>query len=162
LAAAAQGRLKSNCDRSQEYLFRCLAIISSATTAPDTHRQQTQLFIIQIFVKKSVNFATFTLELWHLNIRIDSNKQLEKILMNAEEKARQLIARERQHSEHLQDSMLNRSSHELETPSEGITEEKARELMAQERQHSEHLHDSMLSRSSQEVEASIAPDDTHK
>jgi hypothetical protein len=58
--------------------------------------------------------------------------------------------------------MLNRSSHELETPSEGITEEKARELMAQERQHSEHLHDSMLSRSSQEVEASIAPDDTHK
>ncbi len=42
--------------------------------------------------------------------------------MNAEEKARQLIARERQHSEHLQDSMLNRSSHELETPSEGTTE----------------------------------------
>ena len=82
--------------------------------------------------------------------------------MNPEEKARQLIARERQHSGHLQDSMLNRSSHELETPSEGITEEKARELMAQERQHSEHLHDSMLSRSSQEVEASIAPDDTHK
>ena len=82
--------------------------------------------------------------------------------MNAEEKARQLIARERQHSEHLQGSMLNRSSHELETPSEGITEEKARELMAQERQHSEHLHDSMLSRSSQEVEVSIAPDDTHK
>ena len=82
--------------------------------------------------------------------------------MNAEEKARQLIARGRQHSEHLQGSMLNRSSHELETPSEGITEEKARELMAQERQHSEHLHDSMLSRSSQEVEAPIAPDDTHK
>ena len=82
--------------------------------------------------------------------------------MNAEEKARQLIARERQHSDHLQHSMLNRSSHELETPSEGITEEKARELMAQELQHSQHLHDSMLSRSSQEVEASITPDDTHK
>ncbi|NJK73478.1 MAG: hypothetical protein HC849_10670 [Oscillatoriales cyanobacterium RU_3_3] len=82
--------------------------------------------------------------------------------MNSEEQARQLIARERQHSEHLQDTMLNRSSQEVETPTEGITEEKARELMAQNRQHSEHLHESMLSRSSQEVEASIAPDDTHK
>ncbi|MEG4105307.1 hypothetical protein QUA04_04190 [Microcoleus sp. S13_C5] len=45
--------------------------------------------------------------------------------MNAEEKARQLIARERQHSEHLHESMLNRSSHELETHGEGIAEEKA-------------------------------------
>ncbi|MCU0541737.1 MAG: hypothetical protein MUE44_06045 [Oscillatoriaceae cyanobacterium Prado104] len=82
--------------------------------------------------------------------------------MNSEEQARQLIARERQHSEHLQDSMLNRSSQEVETPTEGITEEKARELMAQQRQHSEHLHDSMLSRSSQEVEAPIAPDSIQK
>ncbi|WP_333254046.1 hypothetical protein [Microcoleus sp. S13_C5] len=97
----------------------------SATIAPYTHRQHTQLFIIQIFVKNYVNLATFTLELWHLNIRISSHKQLEKLLMNAEEKARQLIARERQHSEHLHESMLNRSSHELETHGEGIAEEKA-------------------------------------
>ncbi len=161
MAAAAERRLKSNCDRSQKYLFRRLAIISSATTDPDTHRQQTQNFILQIFVKFYVNLATLTLKLWQFNI-IGSNQQLEKLLMNAEEQARQLIARERQHSEHLQESMLNRSSHELETPREGIAEEKARELMAQERQHSEHLNESMLSRSSQEVEGSIAPDDTDK
>ncbi|MEG4107495.1 hypothetical protein [Microcoleus sp. S13_C5] len=40
--------------------------------------------------------------------------QIISLLCNAEEKARELMAQERQHNEHLHDSMLSRSSQEVE------------------------------------------------
>jgi hypothetical protein len=71
--------------------------------------------------------------------------------MSTDEQARELMAKNRQHQEHLHESMLNRASEEVEQPQNHTEEEKARELMAQERQQNEHLHESMLNRASEEV-----------
>ncbi len=67
--------------------------------------------------------------------------------MNTQEQARELAAQERQHDEHLKESMLNRAQAEVQNPDEGnLTQEQARELAAQERQHDEHVKESMLNR----------------
>jgi hypothetical protein len=71
--------------------------------------------------------------------------------MSINEEARELMAQERKHDEHIHESMLNRSVQDLEThPTDG-TDEKARELLAQERHHQEHLQENMLSRATEEI-----------
>ncbi|MUG91570.1 hypothetical protein F7734_03335 [Scytonema sp. UIC 10036] len=67
--------------------------------------------------------------------------------MNTEDKARELMAQQRQHEENLQDSMRNRTEAEVHTPhAETVTQEEARELLAQERYHEEHLQETMRNR----------------
>ncbi|GAB4181555.1 MAG: hypothetical protein Fur006_16700 [Coleofasciculaceae cyanobacterium] len=72
--------------------------------------------------------------------------------MSTEEQARELAAKERQHEEHLKESMLNRAEAELHNPNESnLTQEHARELATQERQHEEHLKESMLNRAKAQI-----------
>ncbi|GAB1537701.1 hypothetical protein NUACC21_03520 [Scytonema sp. NUACC21] len=72
--------------------------------------------------------------------------------MNTEDKARELMAKQRQHEEHLQESMLNRADAEVHNPNvETVTQEEARELLAQQRQHTEHLQESMRHRAEGEI-----------
>jgi hypothetical protein len=81
--------------------------------------------------------------------------------MSTEEQARELAAKERQHEEHLKESMLNRAEAELRHPSESnLTQEHARELAAQERQHEEHLKESMLNRAKAQINDSSDTVDT--
>jgi hypothetical protein len=72
--------------------------------------------------------------------------------MNTEEKARQLMAQERQQEEHLKSNMLSRSVEEVETQSTEDIGEQARELMTRERQHNKHIEENMLSRSTEEIQ----------
>ncbi len=65
--------------------------------------------------------------------------------MNMQDKARELLVQDRQHQEHLQETMRNRVAEEENTNEE--TQEQARELLVQERLHDDHLHEAMLSRS---------------
>jgi hypothetical protein len=67
--------------------------------------------------------------------------------MNTQEQARELAAQERQHNEHLKESMLNRAEAEVHnSDQDNLTQQHARELVAQERRHDEHLKESMLNR----------------
>jgi len=72
--------------------------------------------------------------------------------MNTDEKARELMAGERHHEEHIHENMLSRAIEHPETESVDETETKARELMVEDRQHEEHIHDSMLSRATEEIQ----------
>jgi hypothetical protein len=69
-------------------------------------------------------------------------------MMNSQEQARELAAKERQQEEHIKESMLNRTQAEVHNPSgtDNFTQEQARELAAKERQHEEHIKESMLNR----------------
>lgn len=71
--------------------------------------------------------------------------------MNTEEQARERMAQQRQHGEHLQESMLRRAEGEANSPANTSTEEHARQQMAQQRHESEHVQESMLSRAEAEV-----------
>lgn len=74
--------------------------------------------------------------------------------MSLQDQARESMAKERQHDEHLHESMRNRAQEEVDRHIEGETNEQARELTAKERQHEHHLHESMLERSSEQLEHS--------
>ncbi|MEL7036541.1 MAG: hypothetical protein AAFO04_13095 [Cyanobacteria bacterium J06592_8] len=74
--------------------------------------------------------------------------------MSLQEQARESMAKERQHDEHLHESMQSRAQAEIDNRVEGTTNEQARELTAQERQHEQHLQESMLERSTEQVENS--------
>jgi hypothetical protein len=71
--------------------------------------------------------------------------------MSTQEEARKAAVEQRQHEEHLHQSMLSRAESALETPRSPQIQEEARERMVQERQHEEHVHQTMLSRASAEV-----------
>ena len=69
--------------------------------------------------------------------------------MSTTEKARKLMAQERQHEEHLQENMLSRAVQEV--PKSEETAEKARELLTQERKEDSQLQENMLSRAIEET-----------
>jgi len=71
--------------------------------------------------------------------------------MSTEEQARKLMAEERKHKEHLDDSMLTRACEEVEHLEIGETEERARELVTENRKHEEHVHETMLNRANEEI-----------
>jgi flagellar hook-basal body complex protein FliE len=71
--------------------------------------------------------------------------------MSTQDKARELMVQQRQHDEHLHESMLNRAEAAHPGGTEALTQEEARELMAQQRYHEKHLHESMLNRAEAEV-----------
>ena len=71
--------------------------------------------------------------------------------MSTQEETRKLMAKERQHQEHLKENMLSRAVEEVETHTKEETSEQARELIARQRQHDQHLEENMLSRAEEEI-----------
>lgn len=74
--------------------------------------------------------------------------------MSTQEEARKSMAKQRQHDEHLQASVLGRSTEEVGDPTVSELEETTRGHMAQQRHQHEHMDASMLGRSVEEVEKS--------
>lgn len=78
--------------------------------------------------------------------------------MSTEKQARERMVQQRQHDEHLQESMLSRAEAEISNSSEAeVTPEHARELMTQQRQDKAHLQEAMLNRAEAEVGISCNP-----
>lgn len=71
--------------------------------------------------------------------------------MSTQDETRKLMAKERQHREHLKDNMLGRAVEEVETQIKEITDEQARESVARERRHDKHLKENMSSRTTEEI-----------
>jgi hypothetical protein len=71
--------------------------------------------------------------------------------MSTEERARELLAKERQQEGQSNESMLERSQAEVENPIGHNTDEKARELLAENRLEDRNLQESMLERSQAEL-----------
>lgn len=65
--------------------------------------------------------------------------------MSLEEQARELLAQNRHHNQHIHETMLSRAAEESDRTI--IADEQARELLAENRHHDEHIHETMLSRS---------------
>ena len=72
--------------------------------------------------------------------------------MSTQDKARELMAKERQQEEHLQETMLERVA-ETDTTITEIVAEKARELLTDERQSGKHLDETMLERAVEVIQA---------
>lgn len=72
--------------------------------------------------------------------------------MTTQDESRKLMAKERQHREHLKENILGRSVEEVKTHmKKEITDEQARELIARERRHDQHLKENMSSRTTEEI-----------
>ena len=71
--------------------------------------------------------------------------------MSTQEETRQLMTKERQHQEHLKETMLSRAVEEMETQTTEETTEEARELIARQRQDDKQLEEKMLSRTRDEI-----------
>ena len=69
--------------------------------------------------------------------------------MSTQDETRKLMAKERQHREHLKENILGRTVEEVKIKNE-ITDEQARELIARERRHDQHLKENMLGRATEE------------
>lgn len=70
--------------------------------------------------------------------------------MSTEDKARELLAKDRQHEANLRENMVARTSDVENVDSENL-DEKARELLTEERQQEKHVEETMLSRSAEEI-----------
>jgi HSP20 family protein len=101
-----------------------------------------------------------------------------KVQLTTSEKARESVAQQRHHEEHLQETMRSRAVAEMEMPSnpstpenapentpentsedipgktQAGTQETARELMTEQRQHEEHLQETMHQRSASDMGSS--------
>jgi alpha-glucuronidase len=71
--------------------------------------------------------------------------------MSTQEEAREAMVEERQHTEQVRQTLLNRSWEEIETSVETSIQAEARDRMVAQRQHEKHTQDSLLSRSASEV-----------
>ncbi len=71
--------------------------------------------------------------------------------MNIEQKARELLTKERLEDENLDENILSRSAEEIEDGTKAVTEEKARELLAKERLEDENLDENMLTRAVEDI-----------
>ncbi len=70
-----------------------------------------------------------------------------------QEKARAAMTGERQHNEHLQQTMQARTNAELNTPTSNNIEQEARATVTEQRMHNEHLDETMHNRAATEVGA---------
>jgi 1,4-dihydroxy-2-naphthoyl-CoA synthase len=70
--------------------------------------------------------------------------------MDTQEKARELLAKDRQYDHDRHEKMVNRAV-ETEEAYQETLETKARELLTQDRQEKHHLDENMLSRSTEEI-----------
>ncbi|MCF2970861.1 hypothetical protein L1047_06580 [Synechococcus sp. Nb3U1] len=75
--------------------------------------------------------------------------------MDVDEKSREQVVKERQHSEHLEETMRTRKQAELE---HGVQHreviEQARESLAKHRQQESHIQETMLERTEERLEQS--------
>lgn len=74
--------------------------------------------------------------------------------MSEQDAARERLAEQRHHDEHVKEVMLSRAEHELMSEEQlqaQSVEKGARQLMAEHRQHEDQVKESMLSRSEEEV-----------
>ncbi|MGA1622042.1 MAG: hypothetical protein ACO36E_04850 [Synechocystis sp.] len=71
--------------------------------------------------------------------------------MSTQDKARELLAKDRLHDQHLHDNMAARAAETENAVAENL-DEKARELLADDRQQEKHLEDTMLSRATEEIQ----------
>jgi HSP20 family protein len=106
-----------------------------------------------------------------------------KVQLTTSEKARESVAQQRHHEEHLQETMRSRAAAEMEMPShpstpenasenapenvsenalediqgktQAGTQEAARELMTEQRQHEEHLQETMHQRAASDIGSSV-------
>lgn len=70
--------------------------------------------------------------------------------MSTQDKARELLAKDRQHETNLHENMVVRASEAEGNVPDGL-DEKARELLTEDRQQEQQLEDTMLSRSVEEI-----------
>ncbi len=99
-------------------------------------------------VKADFHHGVLTLTLPKVEM---ARRNVVKVDLNIQEKAREGMVKERQHQEHLQQMMHKRTLEELETDQGSHLKEEARESMAQQRHHEEHLESTMHSRSAEEM-----------
>ncbi|MFM1843915.1 MAG: hypothetical protein RLZZ490_2658 [Cyanobacteriota bacterium] len=71
--------------------------------------------------------------------------------MSTQDKARELLAKDRHQDQHLHDTMTARAA-ETDNAITDNLDEKARELLAGDRQQEKHLEDTMLSRATEEIQ----------
>lgn len=71
--------------------------------------------------------------------------------MSTEDKARELMAKQRLHQQHNEENLLSLTEQELQEHHAADVEEKARELLAENRHHDHNLQDNMISRAEQEL-----------
>jgi hypothetical protein len=73
--------------------------------------------------------------------------------MTQDNRARQRLTQQRQHEEHIQESILERAEEEVRSAStDNPTQEQAREHLTQQRHHADHLQETMLNRAEAEIE----------
>jgi hypothetical protein len=70
--------------------------------------------------------------------------------MSTQDKARELLAKDRQQEHHLHETMTVRAGETNQAAAN--LDEKARELLADDRHHDKHVEDTMLSRSTEEIQ----------
>ncbi|MDJ0677817.1 MAG: Hsp20/alpha crystallin family protein [Calothrix sp. MO_167.B42] len=99
-------------------------------------------------VKAEFDRGVLTLTLPKLEVK--TPKSL-KVDLAVEEKAREAMAGTRQYEEHLEKTMHERATEELETSSHGDIPEEARSGQSKQRQHEEHLEKTMHERAASEI-----------
>lgn len=80
-----------------------------------------------------------------------TRQSVTKIDLTTPEKARESVVQQRQHEEHLQETMRTRAAAEMATPGNAVTQAEAREVMTEQRQHEEHLQETMHQRTSDTI-----------
>jgi HSP20 family protein len=80
----------------------------------------------------------------------DTARRVVKVNIPVDKTAREVTTHQRQHQQHLQDTMRSRAEADLDMPSTRIAEE-ARELTTEQRLHDEHLQASVHSRAAEET-----------
>jgi hypothetical protein len=71
--------------------------------------------------------------------------------MSTQDKARELLAKDRHQDQHRHETMAARAGEANNAIADNL-DEKARELLAGDRHHDKHLEDTMLSRSTEEIQ----------
>ncbi|MFQ4141595.1 Hsp20/alpha crystallin family protein [Chlorogloeopsis sp. ULAP02] len=80
-----------------------------------------------------------------------AKRNVVKLDLSTEQAARQAMTKERQHQEHLQQTMHARTLKELENQTSNVVKEEARESLVEQRQYKQHLQGTMHTRAAAEV-----------
>jgi HSP20 family protein len=80
-----------------------------------------------------------------------SQRNVVKVDLTVQEKARKAMTQEHLHEAHLQETMQERATEDLDRSATGYIAEEARTAMTEKRQHEEHLEDTMHTRAATEV-----------
>lgn len=99
-------------------------------------------------VKAEFERGVLTLKLPKLEVEIPKSI---KVDLTVEGKAREAMTGARQHEKHLEETMHERATEELETSNHADIPEEARATQRKQRQHEEHLEETMHERTATEV-----------